>query len=125
MLLTKNFASLSACFLLAAMLSACGASSNSGGSTLTGISIAPLSPSVAVGATVLFTATGHYQGAADQDLTHQANWSSSVTAVATIAGVGTQPSLATGVSAGITQITVSFAQGSNNVQASTSLTVTP
>jgi hypothetical protein len=51
MLLTKNFVSLSVCFLLAAMLSACGASSNGNGSMLTGISIAPLSPSVAVGGT--------------------------------------------------------------------------
>ena len=108
---------------LAGMLSGCGSSSSS--SSLTSITVTPVSPTIAVGATQVFTATGHFSNGPDQDLTHQANWSSSVTSVATIAGNGTQPSLATGVSAGMTQITVSFAQGSSNVQASTSLTVTP
>ena len=109
--------------MLAGMLSACGSSSSS--TSLTSISITPLNPTIAVGTTQVFTATGHFSNGPDQDLTHQANWSSSVTSVATIAGNGTQPSLATGVSQGMTQITVSFAQGSSNVQASTSLTVTP
>ncbi len=104
-------------------LMACG--SSSGGSTLTGISIAPISPTIAVGATQLFTATGHFSNGPDQDLTHQANLTSSVTSVATIAGTGVEASLATGVAQGTTQITVSFAQGSSNVQASTDLTVTP
>ena len=45
--------------------------------------------------------------------------------VATIAGVGTQPSLATGVATGTTTIQASFAQGSTTVQGSTQLTVTP
>ena len=121
---SKAFLSLVACCLLAGFLPSCG-SSYGGGSTLTGITIAPISPSIAVGATQLFTATGHYSSGPNQDLTHQANWTSSVTTVATIAGVGVQPSLATGVAQGSTQITVSFAQGSYNVQASTNLTVTP
>ena len=110
------------CCTLAGMLLACG--DNRSSNSLTGISITPTSPSIAVGGTQLFTAPGHFSNGPDQDLTHQSNWTSSVTSVATIAGTGTQPSLATGVSAGTTQITVSFAQGSSNVQASTSLTVT-
>jgi uncharacterized protein YjdB len=111
------------CCTLAGILSACG--NNSSSNSLTSISIAPTSPTIAVGGSQLFTATGHFSNGPDQDLTHQSNWTSSVSSVATIAGTGTQPSLATGVSAGTTQITVSFAQGSSNVQASTSLTVTP
>jgi hypothetical protein len=95
------------------------------GSTLTGITITPIRPTIAVGATQLFTATGHFGNGPDQDLTHQANWSSSVPSVATIAGTGVEPSLATGVAQGTTQITVSFAQGSSNVQASTNLMVAP
>jgi uncharacterized protein YjdB len=95
------------------------------GSTLTGIAIAPISPSIAVGGTVTFTATGHFSNGPDQDLTHQSSWTSSVASVATIAETGTTPSLATGVAQGMTQITVSFQQGANNVQASTNLTVTP
>jgi uncharacterized protein YjdB len=120
----RKLVSLVALFLLIGMSLSCG-SNYGGGSYLTGITIAPISPSIAVGATQLFTATGHFSNGPNQDLTHQASWTSSVTTVATIAGTGTQPSLATGVAQGQTQITVSFAQGSSNVQASTNLTVTP
>ena len=113
---------LAACLVLAGMGIACGTSNNNG-PTLTSIDISPISPSVVVGGTVIFSALGHYSDKTTADLTHQANWSSDNTAVATIAGVGTQPSLATGKSVGMANITVSFAQGSSSVQASTDLTV--
>jgi uncharacterized protein YjdB len=70
-----------------------------------------------------FTATGHYSDNTTADLTKQSNWSSSVTTVATIQNLGTSPGLATGVAAGQSNITVSFAQGSSSVNASTNLTV--
>jgi hypothetical protein len=116
-------------YLIAAPLSllillsfGCGGSSSGG--TLTGIDIAPISPSVAVGGTQQFTATGHFSNGPDQNITAQSNWNSSNTAVATIQAVGTSPGLATGVATGKTTITASFAQGSSSVQGSTDLTVT-
>ena len=111
-----------ATLLLSVALLACGDNSNS--HPVTSIDISPISPTITVGATQQFTATGHFSDGSTADLTHQANWSSSVTSVATIQAVGTQPGLASGVTAGTSQITVSFAQGSSSVMASTDLTVT-
>ena len=124
-MLRKQSTPISSTFLLLLSLlsSGCGDSSSSGG-TLTGIDIAPISPSIAVGGTVQFTATGHFSNGPDQNITAQANWSSSSTATATIQQFGTSPGLATGVAAGKTTITASFAQGSSSVQGSTDLTVT-
>lgn len=120
----RRLPALAASLLLAMTSFSCG--DNSGNShPLTSIDISPISPTIAVTATQQFTATGHFSDGSTSDLTHQANWSSSVISVATIQSVGTQPGLATGVSTGTTQITVSFAQGSSNVMASTDLTVTP
>jgi hypothetical protein len=48
--------------LLALTLNFSGCGSSYSGTTLTGIDIAPISPSIAVGATEQFTATGHYFG---------------------------------------------------------------
>jgi uncharacterized protein YjdB len=101
-----------------------GCGDSSSGGTLTGIDIAPISPSVAVGATQQFTATGHFSNGPDQNITAQSTWNSSTTAVATIQNFGTSPGLATGVATGKTTITASFAQGSSSVQGSTDLTVT-
>ena len=124
-MLRKQFTLLSNTFLLLLTLlsSGCGDSSSSGG-TLTGIDIAPVSPSIAVGATQQFTATGHFSNGPDQNITPQSNWTSSSTATAAIQQIGTSPGLATGVTAGKTTITASFAQGSSSVQGSTDLTVT-
>jgi hypothetical protein len=105
------------------MFASCG-SSNSG-PTLTSIDISPISPTIAVSATQQFTATGHFSDKTTSDLTTNANWSSSVTTVATIQNLGTHPGLATSVAMGKTSITVSFAQASSSVNASTDLTVTP
>ena len=69
--------------------------------TLTSISVTPTSPSIAVGQTQQFTATGTYSDTSTADITATAIWNSSSTAVATIA----PSALATGVSAGTTSIT--------------------
>ena len=71
--------------------------------TLTSISVTPASPSIAVGQTQQFTATGTFDDESTADITSTATWTSSDTAVATIDGSG----LATGVSAGTTNITAS------------------
>lgn len=108
---------------LALALPSCGGGGSSG-SGLTGIDVSPLSQTIAVGDTLQYKATGHFNNGPDQDLTSNATWTSSVTSVATIQNVGTQPGLATGVAAGQTSITASFAQGSSSVSGSTDLTVT-
>jgi len=109
--------------LIVGLCATCGGGS-SGGSTLTGIDISPISPNIVIGDTQQFHATGHFSDGPDQDLTANSNWTSSVTSVATIQQFGTQPGLATGVAAGTTNITASFAQGSSSVTGSTNLTVT-
>jgi uncharacterized protein YjdB len=106
---------------LTTSLSGCGSSYS--GTTLTGIDIAPISPTIAVGATQQFTALGHYSDGTSANLTVQSTWTSSVTSVATIDNLGTTPGLANAVGAGQSNITVSFAQGSSSVNASTNLTV--
>lgn len=122
MLTPRRLAAAVLCTVLGAMFASCG-SSNSG-PTLTSIVISPTGPTIAVSATQ-FTATGHFSDNTTSDLTTNANWSSSVTTVATIQNLGTHPGLATAVAMGQTTITVSFAQGSSSVNASTNLTVTP
>ncbi|MGA8310829.1 MAG: Ig-like domain-containing protein [Terriglobales bacterium] len=76
---------------LALALPSCGGGGSSGGSGLTGIDVSPLSQTIAVGDTLQYKATGHFSNGPDQDLTGNATWSSSVTSVATIQNVGTQP----------------------------------
>ena len=70
---------------------------------LQSITISPTSASIAVGATQLFTATGHYSNGSTQTLASGVTWSSSATTHATIGATG----LATGVAAGSTSITAS------------------
>jgi trimeric autotransporter adhesin len=117
----RSAASVMFCVLLVVIASSCG-SSNSG-PTLTGIDITPISPAILVNDTQQFKATGHFSDGSTADLTANASWSSSNTTVATIENFGKQPGLATGKSAGSANITVSFAQGSSTVNASTDLTV--
>ena len=73
--------------------------------TLTSIVVTPANPSILTGASQQFTATGTYSDGSTQDITSQAIWTSSDTAVATIDAGG----LATGISAGTTMISASLA----------------
>lgn len=84
-------------------------------SVLLAITIAPSSPSISVGSTQQFTATGTYNNGSKQKLS-AVTWSSSSTSVATISSTG----LATAVGAGTT--TIQSVSGS--VIGSTVLTVT-
>lgn len=84
---------------------------------LKSIAVTPSNPSISVGDTQQFTATGTYTDGSTKDLTGSAAWSSSNTAVATIAAGG----LATGVGAGSTTITATDTPSS--ISGSTLLTV--
>jgi hypothetical protein len=55
---------------LALTLPSCGGGDSGGGSGLTGIDVSPLSQTIAVGDTLQYKATGHYNNGPDQDLTN-------------------------------------------------------
>jgi trimeric autotransporter adhesin len=83
---------------------------------LVSITVNPVNPSVLIGNTQPFTATGTYSDGSQQDLTNTVGWSSSNANVASIDATG----LALGVSAGITTISATF----NSTSGFTTLTVT-
>lgn len=109
-----NLLGLSLCF-------ACGG--GGGGSTppppvptLTALALTPANPSVSVGASSQFTATGTYSDNSTRDLTTSVTWTSGTPTTATITGGGT----ATGVAGGSSVITAN--QGA--ISGHTTLTVT-
>jgi len=85
--------------------------------TLTSIAITPANPSVTVGGTQQFTATGTYSDNSTQNLTSTAAWTSSATNVATISNTAGTQGLATAASLGVTTITatVGLTPGSTNL----------
>lgn len=83
--------------------------------SLQSISVAPASPSIAMGQSQQFVATGFYVDGSTQDLTSLVNWTSSQPVIATIGKSG----LATGLSGGSTAIAAAF----GNLSASATLTV--
>ena len=85
--------------------------------TVSSITIAPVNPVVAPGSAVMFTATATYSDGSTGDVTTQAAWSSSSTAVATVDGTGHASALAAGTT------TIAAALGS--AASSTTLTVQP
>ena len=81
------------------------------------IAVNPSSPSIALGTTQQFTATGTFTDGSMQDLTASATWDSGNTALATVSS----SALATSVAAGTTTISATLGA----VSGSTPLTVTP
>ncbi len=77
----------------------------------------PHEPSILVGGTQQFTATGTYSDGTTQTLTSQSTWTSSKTSVATVSAAG----LATALSAGTTTVSAMSA----SITGSTVLTVQP
>ncbi len=84
--------------------------------TLESISLTPPLPSIAVGTTQQFVATGLFSDGSTQDVSAQATWASSATATATIDAAG----LATGVAEGTALMTATL----GGVSGGTTLTVT-
>jgi trimeric autotransporter adhesin len=72
--------------------------------TLTAITVAPASPTIAAGTTQPFTATGLFSDGSTQVLTTSVSWGSSTPSVATINSAG----LATGLAPGPTTITATL-----------------
>jgi uncharacterized protein YjdB len=87
------------------------------GAVLTSLQVTPATPSVAKGLTQQFTATGIFSDNSKQDLTSQASWSSSSTAIATISESGGQAT-----AAGVGSASISATIG--GVSGNTTFTVT-
>jgi uncharacterized protein YjdB len=92
-----------------------------GSQTLTSITVTPTGGSVAKGASLAFTATGHYSDSSTYDLTAFATWISTAPTVAAVSNADGSQGLATGLATGTTSIEAHF-QGKTG---STGLTVTP
>jgi plastocyanin len=84
--------------------------------SLQSIAVTPVNPTIGVGGTEQFIATGTFSDSSTQNLTSQVTWTSSTPAVATVTASG---GLATGVALGSSSITASM----SGVQGATSLTV--
>ncbi len=83
---------------------------------LLSIAATPANPSIVIGGTQPFTATGSYSDGTTQNLTSTASWSSSNTAVATINSIG--------VSSGVGTGTTTIQAASAGISGFTTLTVT-
>ncbi|MBL8751500.1 MAG: Ig-like domain-containing protein, partial [Planctomycetes bacterium] len=88
---------------------------------LVAIGVTPALPSIALGTTRQFVATGTYTDNTTQDLTAAVTWSSSSGAVATISNAGGSQGLATSASTGTTVITAT--DPGTSTAGSTTLTV--
>ena len=119
---TKFFPAVVLCLFsgATAIVTGCGGVSESvpppPAATLKSIAVTPATPSVAVGATEQFKATGTYSDSSTKDLTTSATWSSGNTAVGT---VGAATGLATAVAPGTATITAA----SGSISGQTTLTV--
>ncbi len=88
--------------------------------TLTSISVVPLDPTIGLGGSQQFFASGIYSDSSIQDVTRSATWTSSDTTKATVQSTGQAgPGLATGVAAG----SVTIAAALSGKRGSTTLTV--
>jgi len=95
------------------LLTSCGGGGGGGASTsnatLTSITVTPVNPIIASGATQQFTATGTYSNNTTQDITKTVTWSSSNTTDAPISNTGM---VTTSSSAGTIKITITASSGS-------------
>jgi PKD repeat protein len=88
---------------------------------LVSIAITPPDPTIALGTTQQFTATGTYSDGTTQDVTNNGHWTSTTAAVATISNSAGKQGLASSKSVGTTTIGVSL----NAISSSVTLTVSP
>ncbi len=89
---------------------------------LVSIAVTPANPSIALGLSRQFTATGTYTDASNADITTSVTWSSGTPGTATISNAGGSEGLATSVASGGSLITATHP--STGIHGSTTLTVT-
>lgn len=90
---------------------------------LVSLAVTPATPSIALGTTQQFVATGTFSDSSTQDLSEEVWWSSSSTAVATVANSSGNEGLATSIATGAASITATHL--ATTIAASAALTVTP
>jgi len=122
--------SLLVALMLTSLLCGCsGSSSNPQPVSLTAITVAPSSATMAPGTTSRFTATGRNSQGGLVDLTASVTWSSSDTGVATVSNAAGSEGLATAVSIGSAMISATTGTVSGSALLTTaavqSITVTP
>ncbi len=102
-----------------------------GPAVLVSIAVMPFNPSIALGTTQQFTATGTYSDNSTQDMTSSVTWNAAPAGVATISNALGSNGQATGTGQGITMITATSGSTSGNTQLTvtaavlTSIAVTP
>ncbi|MDA8433312.1 MAG: Ig-like domain-containing protein [Nitrospiraceae bacterium] len=106
--------------LLAAVVSGCGCGGGDEGPVLVSIEVSPANPSVPLGVSRQFTATGVFSDQTTLDLTEAVTWNSSDAAIATVSDAEGSKGLAVSASAGTTSITAT----SGGVSGHTTMTVT-
>jgi len=89
---------------------------------LVSVAVTPTTPSIALGLTQQFVATGTYSDTSQQDITDAVTWSSTATGVATVSNAGGSEGLATSLSVGAT--TISALHPGSGLNDATTLTVT-
>jgi hypothetical protein len=92
------------------------------GAVLVSLAVTPADPSIALGFTQAFTATGTFSDATTQDLTTSVTWGSSAPGVATISNAAGSEGLATSAALGATTITAT--DPGTGTTGSTTLTIT-
>ncbi|MDP1822605.1 MAG: Ig-like domain-containing protein [Archangium sp.] len=96
-----------------------GTALNVSAAVLTAVSVTPSTPTIPLGTTQQFTATGIFSDSTTQDLTAQVVWSSSTPATASISNAAGSEGLATAAAVGSTTITAT----SGSLSGATALTI--
>ena len=99
--------------------SICGSTTITSSPTLTSIAVSPSSPTLGVGASQQFTATGSYSDGSQQNLTTSATWSTSDSSVATMSNTTETQGFSVAMAVGSATITATL----GNVSGSSSVTV--
>jgi trimeric autotransporter adhesin len=84
--------------------------------TLVSITVTPAGPSIQIGKTVQFTATGNYSNGMTLDVTKAATWKSSSSSVAKVSNAIADRGLATGVKKGTATITATLSSKSGTTK---------
>ena len=106
--------------LFAAVVSGCGCGGGDEGRVLVSIEVSPANPSIPLGASQQFTATGVFSDQTTLDITEAVTWNSSDSAVATVSNTDGSKGLATSGAVGSTTVTAM----SGEVSGKTTLAVT-
>lgn len=97
-----------ACAILVTVsLTACGGGFFVSNSTVVSLTLSPTNPTLTVGGTTQFVATGKTSGGTSVDVTPGVTWSSTKPSVATVAPSG----IATGLAEGVTTVTAKYQDG--------------